>query len=431
MHPRNARRRPLETVHQIILGLALATLFVLVLEAAQGDVQIDIGHGELTRVSIGDDGSLRLRLHNDSESLSVKSRGPLMLGADERSVAELEAGGWLEVEHHDVDGRRHELKVRAAAGGRPEHEYRLDGEATEFDATARSWFQGVALVLYRRVGIDAEARADRLWQQGGLDRLLGEVEQIPSDYTSATYLEAALEDGGLRGEDLVAWLRAIRGIESDSRASALLSKIETESLASPGALEALASVAREVESDHYLARLLEHHLSRLPGLPSAESENLASGLLSMAENLESDHHLASLLEAHARAIADAAQVAAAEARVRAGDGATAAGRVASLGGFEAVERLLRRLESDHHRARALGILARAASPEQVPALARAGGAIESDHHLAAMLTRLVESHPEEARRPGSPLRDAIDRALQRMESEYHREQVTEVLEAYR
>ncbi len=380
------KRQHLSTVHQIMIGLGIAAVFVLAVEAFQS------GHPGWRLESHSEDGSYSISMRDGRDRLTVKSRGKVEFEGDRR-VARLEAGARLRIEER-LDGVKHRLVVTPKSDGSPDYVYRVDGQGRDFDAEAEQWLAGVLLRIFRSTGIDAERRVQEILAKSGVDGVLEEVSFISSDAVTATYLGKLLEltegSSELSSEDLSRILsRAQQQMDSDYHLAQLLENVPGSRLEDAGVLESFVAAASELESDYHLRRLLESIIDSLYAAQQPSTSTL-DALLEVARHIESDHESLQLMT-----------------------------RVAELHAPElelpaSLMDLLRSIESDYSLHRAIGAFLRPqAATENRRALYAVAKQIESDHELSQLLMAVASQA-----QPGQTFEPEIFELLEGVESDH-------------
>src|SRR5581483_1098411 len=136
--------------------------------------------------------------------------GKMALSADETDVARIDGTARLE-QTRDGVSQRIDLTAR---NGAIERRFFVDGTERPYDDRARA-FMASAVKQLVRSGIDAEARAKRLFAAGGAQRVLDEIDAIPSDYVRRVYLVELSKAGKLTAAELDRALADAGGMTSD------------------------------------------------------------------------------------------------------------------------------------------------------------------------------------------------------------------------
>jgi beta-lactamase regulating signal transducer with metallopeptidase domain len=315
-----------------------------------------------TNVS-SDDDSHRLTWSRPGCQVQVRIEGDVEFSNDLRDVSRLGEGAFLRIEEED-GGTDRRLDIRPGADGAPLYEYRLDGDVRPFDAAARSWFEALLVQVYRRAGFMAPERVSALLRSGGVQGVLQELELLTSDYVFALYTRELLAQADLADAQAVDLLgRAQVRVESDHYMAEILEAVAANRLGSDAVLGAFVSASRTVESDHYRAQVLTRALQRT----DLSAEQVAAVLESAAE-IASDHYLAELLGAIAARYA-----------------LQPAMRASYLRAAESIE-------SDHYRAQVLSGLLQRSDLEagELAVVLRAARGLESDHYATEVLQRVAQ-----------------------------------------
>ena len=413
----------------LVAGLGMALLVILVHQKIMGYDEEGCSAPRWTTLNEHDDG-LTLRQRSGRCKLKLDLRGDLRWNDSEDGIAWIERSGRLDVENRTADAH-HELKVRGTAGrgtadgGAPEVEYWRDGKKLALDADARAWLHEIAMVMFRRLGVDAEERSRRILDQRGVDGLVDEIEEIASDRVATLYARAAFDaPTAERTEALAETLRAVaRHVGSDHSVAELLVDLAASGLppdsaaghsaAAEAATEAATPETGGAETDPSSARF-EHALR--DALASVGSDyDLRRSCVALLEAGAGPALTESLLRAAGHGIGsdyDAAELVAAYAEELRDGEALSRG---ALG-------LLHTIGSDYEMRRSLVSLMQTSRTEddlrQLLAIAQRVG---SDYDLAEILVTM--SRQDEA----ATVEDAFRSTLQLIGSEYERKRAEEPL----
>jgi beta-lactamase regulating signal transducer with metallopeptidase domain len=377
--------------------------------------------------SINDE-RMMIQISRDDCSITVRAEGEITFTEDDRGVAQLPRRGFFEIEERSGRARRR-VEV-SEADGRLEHRWFVDGREQPYDDSARAWFGDALLVLVRRAGINAEARATRIFESRGADGLIAEIALLQSDYTASKYYRVLFERAELTSAQLVrllddaarridsdhemgrvlatiaarrprdaavqeAYVRATDGIDSDhSHTEALTALVEAVDL-QVGALDAMLASASRIDSDFQRARLLLAVAGRYPS-----DRPLPDAYLRAVGDMDSDHErgrvLGRLLERDRLSPADRARVLAEVGRIDSDHTqGTLLTAVASAGPLDEVTRAsffaaVGRVGSDFSRTQVLGAVM-AGEPDEATTLAvlEAARGMDSDHSKGQVLATVA------------------------------------------
>jgi beta-lactamase regulating signal transducer with metallopeptidase domain len=236
-----------------------------------------------------DDDAMTVRIRAGDCRLEIQSEGEVEFTGDDADVARISRGGFLEIEERQGRSVRL-LEIRAANGGLARR-WLVDGDERPYDDAARGWLAHVLPVVFRRTGIDAERRAERILQRGGVDALLAEIALIPSDWAARQYYAVLL---ARRDVDAPTLRRVVqqagRDIGSDFELAELLVGVARHQAVDENVRIAYVEATGQIDSSFERRRALSAILGR-QGL----STGLADAMLQQSVEIESDFELAELL----------------------------------------------------------------------------------------------------------------------------------------
>lgn len=324
-----------------------------------------------TSINVNDD-EWRAKLRRGDCELEFDLSGVVTFDDAETEVVSLSPGGEMEIE--EKAGRvTRRLLIESDGSGRLERRWYVDGDEREYDSAARAWLSEMILVLHRRVGYQATERAERLLAERGVDGLLQEISQIPSDHTARRYYAVLLSQGDLGPDDMRRIVRQVgQQIESDYELASLLVSVAQEHPLDESVRVAYVEAVGSIDSDYEHRRALSAILERDQLSPA-----LALAMLEQAESIDSDYEMASLLieilekQALQPAMIDPF--------------------------FTAV----RKIDSDYEMRRVLDAAIERSEPDQdlLDRSLQAAQEISSDFELARLLIGVAERYPANRRLP--------------------------------
>jgi len=206
---------------------------------------------------------------DDTHKFSADIDGKMELAPDETDVAGLEANGSATFEQWQ-NGTRRRIEI-ASRAGKLERRFFVDGTEQPYDDKAQAFMRDVVLEL-ARAGVGAEARAARLYREGGAARVLAEIDAIPSDYVKGVYLKVLVAKAKLAPAELERAIAAAGGMGSDyERRQSLSAIFDTQTLDAARQLQFLHQTPK-FTSDYELAELL---LGMLPKLAAGDDVHQA------------------------------------------------------------------------------------------------------------------------------------------------------------
>jgi beta-lactamase regulating signal transducer with metallopeptidase domain len=261
-----------------------------------------------------------MRWSDDSRDLRIKLRGDLTFSPDEQSIAAISPGGFIIIDESKGWSHRR-LEVHSGPGAAPETKYLIDGREKPLDGVGRAWAASSYLFVLREIGLDAEARIDRILARRGPAGVLEEIDLIHSDQVKRRYLTQLLKQATLSSADLqrvndsarkissdndkagflldhqhdlaaaslrTSYFRAVNSISSDNdRRRVLVHLLETDGQ-DPEIGRLVALSAKEMSSDNDKADILL-------AIPATGSAQTGCALLTAAKHIQSDNDKARVL----------------------------------------------------------------------------------------------------------------------------------------
>jgi hypothetical protein len=330
----------------------------------------------------------RLEWSKPGCEVEVHVRGDVEFTPDFRDVARLGRDALVRIEETER-GVERRLDITPGAGAALSYQYRVGGRDQPFDATARAWYEGMLLQVFRRGGFMAEERVAALLRAGGTAAVLQELGALQSDYVFATYVRELFEQADVTAAQAVDLInRAVPRVESDHYMAEILGAVAQRHLATDQVLDAFIAGSTTLESDHYRAEVLTQALGQTTLTPTR-----VGAVLRSASGIASDHYLAQLLESVASRYA-------LEPALR-----------------ESYLTAVQSIESDHYQSEVLSTLLgrNDLDADELTVVLRAVDGVESDHYRASVLQEIAARAL-----PSDPLRAAYLRAASGIRSDHYR-----------
>ena len=320
--------------------------------------------GSVTKgTTISDNGRTHRVIFNDGrDMMSFEYEGDIEVADDDRSIASISDGGYLEIEErHRGDRRR--LVIEPQSDGSLDFSYYEGGRSAEFDARARKWYSDVVLDMIRSTGIGAEKRVERIRNKSGVEGVLDEIANIKSDYAQRLYYTALFKSGPLTEAELEHVLRqAGKQMDSDYEKAELL--IMSSRYGEPSAVltDAYVDAVATIDSDYETRRVLDAVV-----LDHDLDPKVVTKVLEIAENIDSDYERAELLIKLAPQIEPKSAI------------------------IDAYIKAVEDIDSDYETRRVLEALAfdRDLTPDQAAMVLTLASSIDSDYERAELLIELI------------------------------------------
>lgn len=265
------------------------------------------GRGLLERMALGSvadaldlhsllqgNGARRIVSRYPGGGFSVTLDGAVTFNDTESDVQTLR--GTLKLRERE-GGLTREVVLTSMGEGRIQREYREGGEARAMDDAARQWWAKSVQRMAEHL-IDPLVRARQLFDRGGLDAVLADLERAREDYPRRQRVEALLrleqpltaaaqdrliavaariEGGYERREALraiaglalaepqqLAWLKAAGGIDGDYERREALGALAPRLQPSPAVLQAWSEVLARIGGDFELRSAIEAQVAAQP-----------------------------------------------------------------------------------------------------------------------------------------------------------------------
>jgi beta-lactamase regulating signal transducer with metallopeptidase domain len=235
------------------------------------------------------DDQFTIRVKVGGCSLRVEGEGEVTFSDSDDDITAISHGGFFHMEERGGDADRR-VEIEAGPSGL-QRKWFVEGKERPYDAEARAWLAQRLLVMFRRTGFDAKNRAERILRRGGVNAVLQEVAQIPSDYGARQYYQVLLTRPKLDQATLLTIVRqAGQDLGSDFELAELLIAVAEKQPMEEAVRLAYVEAVGSIGSDFERHRALKPVLTR-----QGVSREMAEALLGTAKGIGSDFELASLL----------------------------------------------------------------------------------------------------------------------------------------
>lgn len=328
----------------------------------------------------------------DGHCMAMRMEGRVDFTDDDRGVEGMARGAELTLQESRGDTRwRLELE---GTGDGIRRRWFVNGEESRDLAAASTWMAELLPRLFTATGFNLERRIARLYRSGGVDAVLGALDEIEGDHATQKVLGMMLADSvALRDEQLVRIARLAGTIDGDHDRTTTLVRIAARWRPLPALREAYLRAATAIDSDYELKRTL----TALLAADRLDAASLAA-VVRAAGTMDSDYEKATTL------LAVAKKPEMDDARVR-----------------ERFLAVAQTIDGDHERGRVLRALLEAERVERelLLGVVAAARGMDGDYEKARVLTA-VAKHPA-ARDAG--VRTATIAAAREIDSEYERRKV--------
>jgi hypothetical protein len=258
---------------------------------------------------------------HDGHKTDVRIHGEVVLTDDDSDIKSLSPGGYVTITERTGLFNAVTFESRSVNGKIERTWSGLDG-----DAERRTWLADHLLALVRNSGFAAEARVARILKQAGPDGVLQEISRLTSDYVKRVYIQrllvaAPLDDATLSrliaqvGREMhsaydiasvlsglaprlredstrIAYLQAVRAVNSDYDRRRALSALMQAGALSPAVVTALLDAATAIRSDYDIAGVLTELLQS-----NDVTDASRQGFVAALDTIQSDYERRRVLTA--------------------------------------------------------------------------------------------------------------------------------------
>ncbi len=246
--------------------------------------------GHVSRHITDVDGSGMVTWHDGTRKIKAHWDGHFTLTDDDKAVATVAEDAMLEVQSKS-GGIKHKVRF-ANLNGTLETTYWKKGKKAAFDKDGEKWLGETLLLLVREVGLNADARVDRILKAKGAGGVVKEIEQIKSDYVARLYASHLVAKADLSRGEIKDLVDRFAKMESDYDMRLALSLLLDEEALDKSVMPKVMKAARTIDSDYELRLLLTPYIGRF----GADNKTMES-LIDVASSIDSDYEMRLLLSA--------------------------------------------------------------------------------------------------------------------------------------
>ncbi|MDN4166026.1 hypothetical protein QWY31_10970 [Cytophagales bacterium LB-30] len=155
-------------------------------------------------------------------TLEFKYKGDIKINDTDSDVTAISPGGFIKIEKTTF-GNTRSIYLEGDSDGRIIREYFEGKSKVDYEPNGKRFLNDVLLEVIRAAGFDAEGRTQRIYARGGLESVLNEIDEIPSNRVMAIYYQAMFDKKGLSKEELKATVAHVgEAMSSNSEMGRLL-----------------------------------------------------------------------------------------------------------------------------------------------------------------------------------------------------------------
>ena len=223
----------------------------------------------------------------DGCDVTIKFDGEPRFSDDFKTLVSLAARDRFDVDERTARVNR-AVEIRAGASGL-DYRYTVNGQQRPFDAEGRRWLDAVIHEFFLRTAYRSKERVAYLFRNGGANRVLDEIAQMPTVYPQHAYMTALIDQAPPSTATVDRMLQRARGWSSDYYKSGLLTRLVEARPPESGMWEALWAVALTIDSDYYSSSVVRAYIQAGAPLSAAQFEEVL-------RKIDSDYYRAGLVD---------------------------------------------------------------------------------------------------------------------------------------
>jgi hypothetical protein len=229
--------------------------------------------------------------HSEGETkLEVKLRNKVEFNDDYSDIKSLSEDGYFSVrESRGATSQR--IDVTSGSGGQLRRAYFVGDRERDLDDKAGAWLARIIRQVVLESGIDAPARVQKIYDQGGASAVLDEISRMNNYTARRIYFGELMKTRGIDVETLQDILRrASSQIKSDFEMASLLINASEVLLSRDALHPSFFEAAGEIKSDYEHRRVLSALINK-----SDLGNSVLIQILNSAAGMSSDYEKATFL----------------------------------------------------------------------------------------------------------------------------------------
>jgi hypothetical protein len=220
--------------------------------------------------------------------------GSLSIANDEKSITAISSGGRFEYSRQQVGEAEHKVIIRSAGNGQLDGQYWINNVAKDYTTAGKAWLAQYLPEMISKTGIGAEARAERLFKEGGVNKVLAYTASMASGMGRDKIYSYLLTKDALTEKDIQILLEQLATSKSsDYELARILTGIPASKLTQTGVSTAYVAAATAINSDYEKARALKHLLAQ-EQLSEVVLNDIAKSIISIKSDYEKVRILSNL-----------------------------------------------------------------------------------------------------------------------------------------
>ncbi len=217
--------------------------------------------GRNSRSNTEFNGRSRWTINDGSQKLSIEVEGEIEFNDDLTDVVSMADDSYFEIEQRKR-GRRYRVEIDVNRDGELERSFFVRGRREEWNEEAQEFMEEVLPEALLNMGVNADARMQKIYERDGLDGALREINRLDGDHARSAYYRALMGTEGLSDKERSQVLEeAARDIESDFERAQLLVNGMDQFMENDHMRTSLLEAVDQIDSDFERRRVLSSALN--------------------------------------------------------------------------------------------------------------------------------------------------------------------------
>ena len=234
-------------------------------------------------------GKTKIEYKSNGIGLKIEYEGDITLSDDESDIIGLTNNGYFYIQK-SAFGSKRKIKIETDRQGNLIKEYYVGRRKKDYIPEGKAWLEEILPEVLRSTTIAAPHRVNKLYNQGGVKKVIAEIEEMDSDHAASTYYQLLLNKDIQNQEYSDIVRSAGKVIDSDHYLAEVLMDNHMACFSEPSMIDAFIEASGEIRSDHYMTEVMKKVIYN-----ADVTDAQVAALLSISKDISSDHYLSVVL----------------------------------------------------------------------------------------------------------------------------------------
>lgn len=232
----------------------------------------------------------RERSNWNAENIKISSHGEIEFNNDYTDVINISDNGYLKISMVSF-GMRRKLYFRSYHG-KLDKLYYEGHKQVDFEPKGREWMEEILPQVVRNSGLDLKNRVNKVYEKGGIDAFLSELEETDSDYFKSQMVHFLLDNNELKKKEKEKLLEELpANIDSDYELSQIYKRHNSIFVEDDTLSKEFFSSLNQVSSDYELSQILSSVF-----INNTLNDSSFEFFISAMDNIDSDYEKSNLIK---------------------------------------------------------------------------------------------------------------------------------------